>query len=482
MSETQSPQLDPTAVQQFVNQLWDEEIIPALKAYIPIPNKSPDFDPDWEDHGYMQEAVTLLYDWCEQHALAGMTCEIVSLPGRTPTLVCEIEATRPDASNDCVLLYGHYDKQPEFDGWHEGLGPWLAVEQEGKLYGRGGADDGYAVFASLTAIAALQQQGIPHPRCVLLIEGCEESGSYDLPFYVEQLRERIGNPLLVVCLDAGCGNYEQLWITTSLRGMLPGTLKVKILQEGQHSGVAGGIVPSSFRIMRQLLERIEKAATGEMHPALSVDIPRHAVEAAELMAQILGREIIDQFPWTPGAGPEADDMVELLLDNTWRASLATVGFSGAPSVADAGNTLRPASEAKLVIRLPPTLEAETAATAVKQILEEAPPYGAEVTFELNTAQTGWSAPQEAPWLADAIQQSSQTYFNKPAAHMGLGGTIPFMKMLGDAYPETQFMVAGVLGPHSNAHGPNEFLHIEMGKRITACVAHVLAHVPQRKPG
>ncbi|MFT7651027.1 MAG: acetylornithine deacetylase/succinyl-diaminopimelate desuccinylase-like protein [Limisphaerales bacterium] len=461
----------------MIDERWDTSIIPALMQYIPIPNKSPDFDPNWEDNGYMLQAVKLLKNWVENSEVEYTSCDIITLPGRTPTLFIEIAATEPDGSDNCVLLYGHYDKQPEFDGWHEGLGPWLAVEKDGKLYGRGGADDGYALFASLTAIEVLQQQNIPHPRCVLLIEGCEESGSYDLPYYVDQLRDRIGTPTLVVCLDAGCGNYDQLWTTTSLRGMLPGTLKVKILEQGQHSGVAGGIVPSTFRIVRQLMERIEDANSGQMHAAVNVEIPASAVTAARDMAQILGREVIDQFPWTEGAQPEADDMAELILDNTWRASLATVGFAGAPAIADAGNTLRPETQVKLVIRLPPSAEAEVAADEIKSILETNPPYGAQVEFEVQTPQTGWSSPPEAQWLSAALNQSSQIYFGKPAARMGLGGTIPFMKMLGDAYPQTQFMVAGVLGPHSNAHGPNEFLHIEMGKKLTACVAHVLAATP-----
>lgn len=464
--------LDLDQVSTFVSKRWDEEIIPSLKEYIPIPNKSPHFDPNWEENGHMQAAVDLLHDWVSKTDIQGLKHEVVTLPGRTPTLFCEVAATNGD-DGDAILLYGHYDKQPEFDGWEDDLGPWLAVERDGKLYGRGGADDGYALFASLTAIEALQRQGIPHPRCILLIEGCEESGSFDLPYYVEQLSERIGNLSLVICLDAGCANYDQLWITTSLRGMLPGNLSVKILEEGQHSGIAGGIVPSTFRILRQLVERIEDADTGRMHDAVNVDIPLSAQRAAEKMAQILGPEVFDQFPWVDGAGPEAEDLADLILDNTWRASLATVGFSGAPAIEDAGNTLRPESSAKLVIRLPPTKDAEQAARDVKALLEENPPYGALVEFQTQTAQTGWCAPEEAPWLTTAIEQSSQAFFNAPAAYMGLGGTIPFMKMLGDAYPSTQFMVAGVLGPNSNAHGPNEFLHIDMGKKVTACVAYVI---------
>ena len=156
------------------------------------------------------------------------------------------------------------DKQPEFTGWADGLSPWEPVLRDGKLYGRGGADDGYAVFSSLTALRLLQEQKIPHARCVVLIEACEESGSYDLPHYVERLADRIGSPTLVVCLDAECGNYDQLWCTTSLRGNLVGDLVIEGLTEGIHSGAGTGIAPSVFRIARTLLARVESDVNGDL--------------------------------------------------------------------------------------------------------------------------------------------------------------------------------------------------------------------------
>ena len=463
--------LDQEATSRFVEELWDQSIVPALCEYVRIPNKSPAFDPDWESRGFMQQAVELLQQWCSTPSLNKLTHEIFKLPGRTPVLFCEVPSTGGDGT---VLLYGHYDKQPEFTGWKEGLSPWEPVLRDGKLYGRGGADDGYALFSSLTAIAALEHQGIAHGRCIVLIEGCEESGSFDLPFYVDALQERIGVPDLVVCLDAECGNYNQLWITTSLRGMLPGVLSVEVLSEGQHSGVAGGIVPSTFRIMRQLFERVENAATGELHPSLYVDIPREVRGQLRAVADVLGSEVVHRFPWLEGVQAAWSDPVELLINNAWRPSLATVGLSGAPEVHNAGNTLRPSTSAKLVFRLPPTLEAEDAASEIKAELERDPPQGAHVSFELETAQTGWCAPAFSPWLEESLNRASIQFFNKPSMYMGMGGTIPFMKMLGDAYPDVQFMVTGVLGPKSNAHGPNEFLEIATGKKVTACVAQVLA--------
>ncbi|HEX7035567.1 MAG TPA: M20/M25/M40 family metallo-hydrolase, partial [Pseudomonadales bacterium] len=323
-------------IRRFVSERWDASVVPLLCDYIRIPNKSPAFDPHWEENGHMARAVRLLDDWARQSGVVGLATEIVTLPGRTPLLLLEVEGTGAPGT---VLLYGHYDKQPEFDGWEPGLGPWEPVLRDGRLYGRGGADDGYALFGSLTAIAALQAEGVPHARCVLLIEGCEESGSYDLPHYVEALRERIGQPDLVVCLDAECGNYDQLWITTSLRGMLPGVLSVEVLSEGQHSGTAGGIVPSSFRLLRQLMDRVEENVSGRLHPSLYVDVPPEARAQLEQVAAVLGDGVTGRFPWLDGVRPESDDPVELLLNNAWRPSLATVGLGGAPDVGNAGNTL-----------------------------------------------------------------------------------------------------------------------------------------------
>jgi acetylornithine deacetylase/succinyl-diaminopimelate desuccinylase-like protein len=463
-------------IERYATARWDDSIVAALCDYIRIPNKSPAFDPHWQDHGHMAKAVQLLEGWADGAGVAGLRTEVVALPGRTPLLFAEVTATGAPGT---VLLYGHYDKQPEFDGWEPGLSPWEPVLRDGRLYGRGGADDGYALFGSLTAIAALQAEGVPHARCVLLIEGCEESGSYDLPYYVDALRDRIGQPELVVCLDAECGTYDRLWVTSSLRGMLPGVISVEVLSEGQHSGAAGGIVPSSFRLLRQVMERVEDAATGRLHGALHVEIPDDVRVQLGAVAGALGRGVIDRFPWLPGMRPEHDDPLELLLNNAWRPSLATVGLGGAPDVGNAGNTLRPGTRAKLVFRLPPTLDAERAARAIKAELERDPPNGARVTFTLETPQTGWKAPTVAPWLDASLQASSAAFFGKRAMYMGMGGTIPFMKMLGDAYPGVQFLVTGVLGPKSNAHGPNEFLDIGTGKRLTACVALVLRDHAQR---
>jgi len=462
--------MDNNKTASCVNGIWDTSIIPEISEYIKIPNKSPSFDPDWEANGHMEQAVLMLEAWAQKQPIQGMQVDIVRIEGRTPLLFIDI----PGASDDVVLLYGHYDKQPEFSGWDDDLDPWIPVIKDGKLYGRGGADDGYALFGSLTAIRALQEQGIPHAHCIVLVEGCEESGSFDLPYYMDKLEDQIGSPDFVVCLDAECGNYDQLWCTTSLRGNLTGTLRTDVLTEGVHSGSASGVVPSSFRVLRKLLSRIEDEVTGQVvASALHVDIPEQRIEQAKKAAETLGDVVYQRFPWAVDSPKPNESNYELLLNNTWRPTLSITGAEGLPDMVNAGNVLLPFNTLKLSFRLPPSCDADEAARAVKEILDADTPPLCKVEFEVESTMAGWDAPHVAEWLEASVQKASQAFFGKPSMYMGTGGTIPFMGMLGEKFPDAQFLITGLLGPKSNAHGPNEFLHIETGKRLTSCVAQVL---------
>jgi acetylornithine deacetylase/succinyl-diaminopimelate desuccinylase-like protein len=457
-------------ITRSVDDVWSSSIVPTLQRYIAIPNQSPLFDPDWRSHGYMHQAVALAKGWVEQQNVPGLTIEMYEVDDRTPVLFLEIEG---DPSST-VLMYGHLDKQPAMVGWEDGLGPWTPVLRDGRLYGRGGADDGYAIFAAVSSIRALKQQNIAHSRIVVVIECCEESGSPDLPAYIELLAPRIGTPRLVVCLDSGCGNYEQLWMTTSLRGSVVGNLTVDVLTEGVHSGDASGIVPESFRILRILLDRLENATSGEILPEwLHVDVPQQRLAEARETARTLGDDIWSKFPFVDGMNPISKDPMELLVNRTWKPSLAITGQAGLPDLVQGGNVLRPQTSIKLSLRIPPTLDATNIDARLKELLESDPPYGARVFFEPEKGGAGWNAPELAPWLEQSVERASQTYFGKSAMTWGEGGSIPFMGMLGARFPSAQFLVTGVLGPHSNAHGPNEFLHIQTAKNVTACVAHVL---------
>lgn len=476
------------AIARYADRAWDEDIVPLITRYIEVPAKSPMFDPDWERNGHLDKVVRDAASWVESKQVAGLKLEVVRLPGRTPVIFFEVPATKPggnEAGADTICLYGHLDKQPEFNGWRSDLGPWTPKYVDGLLYGRGSADDGYAVYASLTAIMALDAQGIARPRCVGIIETCEESGSFDLPAYIDVLKPRLGNVSLVVCLDSGAGNYEQLWLTTNLRGMVSGTLRVDILTEGVHSGDSSGLVPSSFRILRHVLDRLEDSATGELLPqSFHCEIPSERLAQTRVTASILGDMVWKRFPWACGNDggaslPTSTDPVQALLSRTWKPTLSVTGADGFPALQNAGNVLRPYTAFKLSLRLPPLVDGHGAALKLKALLEDNAPYNAKVSFVPDGragqyGTTGWNAPSLAPWLENALDAASQTHFGAPCGYIGQGGTIPLMSLLQTSFPAAQMMVCGVLGPKSNAHGPNEFLHVPYGKKLTAAVAQVMA--------
>jgi acetylornithine deacetylase/succinyl-diaminopimelate desuccinylase-like protein len=479
-----------STAQQFVDQRWDHVIVSRLSDYIRIPAKSPAFDPNWAAHGHLDRVARDALAWARIQPVRGLQAEIVVLDGRTPCVFFDAPSTRPGpASDQTVLFYGHLDKQPEMSGWRAGLGPWQPVIQDGRLYGRGAADDGYAIYAALTAIAALDAAGAPRPRCVGLIETCEESGSIDLPAYLDHLAPRLGQVGLLIGLDSGCGDYERLWVTTSLRGLVGGVLSVDVLNEGVHSGNASGIVPSSFRIMRVLLDRIDDSRTGKLRDAVfQASVPPDRMDQARKAGAVLGEGIWQQFAWTrsgDGANgseeehtrPVTIDPVEAILNRSWKATLSVIGAAGLPELKEGGNVLRPGTALKLSVRLPPTVDAERAAQRLKQVLEADPPYGARVRFDVENAGTGWNAPQTAPWLKDALQKASHDAFGLEAVWMGEGGGIPFISMLGERFPRAQFVITGVLGPQSNAHGPNEFLLIDYAKKLTGVIAQITAAAP-----
>ncbi len=481
--------LNTTQALTHVSQAWDGDIVQRLSDYIAIPAKSPLFDADWLAHGYLETVVRNTAQWIEAQKLEGLVLEVVRLPGRTPVLFFEVAATRSaqaGVSEQTVLMYGHLDKQPEFSGWRKDLGPWTPKYEDGKLYGRGGADDGYAAYAAIAAISALKDQKVAHPRILGLIETCEESGSYDLLPYVDALRTRLGDVGLVVCLDSGAGNYDQLWLTNSLRGMASGVLRVDVLTEGVHSGDASGVVPSSFRVLRQVLDRLEDSATGRLLPGIfHCEVPPERLAQARTTADILGDEVYKRFPWahydcggaTQSVLPTTTDPLQALLNRTWMPTLSVTGAEGFPAMRDAGNVLRPFTAFKLSLRLPPLVEAATAVQALKALLEDNAPYQAKVTFESSGGATGWNAPDTAPWFEQALNEASQAHFGAGCGYIGQGGTIPLMNMLSQGFPKAQMMVCGVLGPKSNAHGPNEFLHVPYAKKLTAAVAQVIARFP-----
>jgi acetylornithine deacetylase/succinyl-diaminopimelate desuccinylase-like protein len=466
--------LDASRANDLIATTWETELIPQLMDYIAIPALSPHFDPDWESSGHIRDAVDQISTWIQSRPIQAMTVEVAEIAGRTPLIVVEVEPFGSPSSDATIVLYGHLDKQPEMIGWRDGLSPWTPVIEGEKLYGRGGADDGYAAFASLTAIEAVQQSGGSHARCVLLVEASEESGSPDLPAHVEALASRLAGTNLVLCLDSGCATYDTVWLTTSLRGLVAGVLSVDIVTEGLHSGSVSGVVPSTFRIIRQLLDRIEDVTTGEvLLESAKVEIPQYRIDEARAVADALGADAFEQVPLSGNSHFVMADPAEQLIARTWTAALSVIGADGLPATGHAGNVLRPNTSLELSIRIPPTADADAVRAELEEALTADPPYGATVMFEKAEGTGGWHAPDLEPWLAEALEEATQASFGQGMQLQGEGGSIPFMGMLGEKFPEAQFVITGVLGPGSNAHGPNEYLHLPYAEKLTQVLTSVL---------
>jgi acetylornithine deacetylase/succinyl-diaminopimelate desuccinylase-like protein len=464
--------MDINLTKQFIDNIFDKSAIPELEKYIKIEAKSASFDEQWEKNGFLNQACYLVKDWCLSLSIDGLSAEVISPEGRSPLLLIEIEAT--SNKTETTLIYGHLDKQPEFSGWDDNKGPFEPVIENNKLYGRGGADDGYAAFSALCAIKALKKQNLKHNKFVILIESGEESGSPDLPYYINKYDEQIGDVDLIICLDSGCGDYERFWVTNSLRGTIACNLEVKILKQGIHSGNSG-IAASSFRILRNLLDRIEDSNTGkitlkELHP----QIPEKTMEMIQKSVDTLGDNIISAIPFVNGARPVCEDHLALILNNTWKPALSYIGIDGMPAFKHAGSVLRPSTSISLSLRLPPSTDPERAMSLLKETLEKDPPYNSEITLNPIGSANGWEMPEISDRIFNGINEASKAFFNNDACFIGEGGSIPFMNMLLNHFPKAQFIVTGVLGPNANAHGPNEFLHIPYVKQLTCSLAYILA--------
>jgi acetylornithine deacetylase/succinyl-diaminopimelate desuccinylase-like protein len=467
--------VDNTTVRTTVRQAWGSDILASLSELVAIPAESPSFDQQWATSGHLDAAAEHVRQWLLGRRVPDAVVEIVRLPGRTPVLLMDVPAADGvPAEAGTVLLYGHLDKQPPVGGWSAGLGPWIPVLRDGRLYGRGAADDGYSGYAAAAAIEAVRAAGGSHGRCVVVLETAEESGSPDLPAYLEHLAERLGTVALVVCLDSGGYDYDRLWLTTSLRGLVSLDVTVRVLPAGQHSGLASGVVPSSFRILRQLLDRLEDSVTGEvLPPEMHAEIPAGRVDEVKAVVEALPGVVRHAFPFAEGVRTVSDDDVELILNNTWRPTMSVVGAAGFPEPAHAGNVLRPFSTLKLSFRLPPTADSDVALDALRKALTAEVPYGAQVELGHFESANGWDAPPLAPWLRSCLDELSESVFGNPWRTLGIGGSIPFMAMLGKLYPDAQFVVTGAIGPDSNAHVPDESLHLEQAARVTESVAMII---------
>jgi len=451
---------------------FEHSALDALRAFSEIPSLSPMFDAEWAKNGYLEEAAQLLASWARERQLASVDVEIHRLVGRTPTLVVTVDSTAGEG--DTVILYGHLDKQPPLGDWSEGLAPFVPVRRGDRLYARGVSDDGYALFSALSAIEAMEANGIAHGRCVVLIEASEESGSSDLEAYLDALADHLGDVELLICLDAGALTYDRLWVTTSLRGVVNVQVTVEVLEQGQHSGSVSGIVPSSFRLLRELLDRVEDATTGDvLVEEMWATIPAADSKSAHDIAEEFGDVVARELPTIKGLELMGANAQERLLRRTWYPTLSVIGMGGIPSPDIAGNVLRPFTTAVLSFRLPPSVDVDVAGAAVVRLLTSDAPSNAKVSVHIDSSGNGWVAPELAPWLEPALEQASLDAFGRSVGFTGEGGSIPFLNSLAKRYPGVQFVATGVGGPQSNAHAIDEMLDLPTAVGVTNAVITVL---------
>jgi acetylornithine deacetylase/succinyl-diaminopimelate desuccinylase-like protein len=457
-------------------EIWEGSILPSLSDFIEIKALSPLFEPDWAEMGELDATIDLFCEWLDAQGIAGMSYEKHRIGELSPVLIVTIEGTGPGE----VIFYSHLDKQPSKpELWSEGLHPLKAVRRDPWLYGRGSVDDGYGGYLCATSVRLLQEAEVPHPRCTMIIETCEESGSFDLPPYLEALTEQLGNPDMVVVLDSGGPDYDHVWMTEALRGLVSGTLSVKVSHEGIHSGNSGGSIPSSFRIQRILLDRVEDSSSGKvLIPEMHVDIPEQIREKAIALREIVGDSIWEQFPTVDTLRQASETTEDMIVAMNWEPTLSIIGADGIPSVQDAGNVLRTNTDLKLSFRIPPGVDSESAIARAKAILEEDPPYGAEVTFTPDSCADGFHAPPLDGPISEAIQEASMELTGLPPLATWTGGTIPFMSMMQGKYPEAMFLCTGTSGPGNNAHGPDEKLHIPSSKRLTVALSATIAAISE----
>ena len=463
------------AIDETVARMWQGETLQALCDFVRIPARSVGFDPNWEQNGFLLQACEDAARWAKT-LFPNAVFEVLSEPGRSPALFFEIPASGCSCP-ESVFFYGHFDKQPEGEGWTQGRKAFTPSVEGRRLYGRGAADDGYNFYAAMTALAALDENGAPRPRAVGLYETAEECESVDFAYWLEKTAPRIGRVGFVSVLDGTCCDYDRLWTTVSFRGALSFTLNVRVLQYGVHSGTASGIVPESFTIARALLERIEKAQTAEISaPELNVEIPEERLAQLRHCASILGEKITGEFPWAGSVHARNPAPFASLVMRGWKPQLAVTGAEGLPALENAGNVLRAGTRLKCSMRIAPTLDPEKALEYIRRELTRDPIFGCTVTLDPAGFGPGWNAPAEKPWFTRSFDAASRELFGKSATYCCDGASIPILSLMQRCFGDAQYLVTGVLGPGSNAHGPDEMLDLDYVSKLTSALARIIAAI------
>eukprot|EP01134_Creolimax_fragrantissima_P007648 CFRG7648T1 len=468
--------MDATKTQAFVDKHFQEKFVDTLSGFIKIPNCTPAFDADYLTNGHIQTAIKYILDFTDSLKIPGLTHSVYDDESRPP-MVCIVY---PGEVKQNVMIYGHLDKQPFMEGrWSEGLDALTPVIRDNKLYGRGSADDGYSVLAALLSIQAAREQGVPLPRICILLETEEESGSENLLYLMEQaqVKEALGKPDICICLDSETADYDKIWVTSSLRGLAACNLKIEVMESGQHSGLAGGIVPETFTIARQLLDRLEDSTTGVVVDEFNSQPDDKKRNEAKEVAEYHGSSLFTNFKLLEGVSAMSEhDLAQMYLQNVWYASLSVTGGCGLPDVSDAGNVLRPWTQLRVGIRLPPNVNGHDAAKKLEEVLTKDPPYGCKISVTGLQGGNGFCTKPFPIYLNDSIRDASMAFFGQAHSSFGIGGSIPFLSELGQKYPEAQIIPMGAMGPDCNAHNPDESIDLPYAKKFVCFLSHLLGDI------
>lgn len=468
--------MDYNTTREFVDKHWDSWFCEGLKDFINVPNLTPMVDSEFLSNGLIEQAAECLDTWVKKLDIKGITRKEV----RMGESICPLYIYVVDGEVDkTVMMYGHLDKQPyNAAKWSEGLHPTKAVVKDGWLYGRGGADDGYAPFLALLAVKNAQMQGAKIPRIALVLETEEESGSPSLTKLLETARPIIGNPAYCICLDSGAFDYKRLWLTSSLRGICVVDVNIQAGAQGYHSGETGGIIPETARVARVLMDRVDDSNTGKvLIPELQTEIPTWAKEEAKYIANLSGDRMYKKYNFTPGVEAMGqENLPEMYLNNTWRANASITGADGFPPIKSAGNVVRSKTSYRISMRLPPNCKPVQAVKGMHRALSKETPYNCQIELEGNHTGSGWCMKEQAPWFDKALKDIGTEFYGEKPGSYGMGGSIPFLSELEIMFPSTNILALGIIGEKSNAHGPDEGMNLDYTKRLLCCVSHLLTTI------
>ena len=473
--------MDTELLKKYVDKQFTLNILPNLMNFIRIPNLSPLFDPNWKTNGYLFKAANLIVSYAKSLNIKNAEINLLQDSGHTPMVFIEIPASRKN-DNRTVIFYGHYDKQPYGTGWDKDKSPTNPVIVDGRLYGRGSADDGYASFSILTAIKTCQEFNCLMPRICCLFEGAEESTDADLKYYFDKLIPILGdNVVAFIPLDSGCPDYDRLWMANSLRGIVDIDVNIQTLDQESHYGPeASGIIAENLFLMRKIYDGLVDSTNGEFKleefKIAEDKIPAIVMEQMQKEIEIVGDNFIKNIPLYEGVSPLKTDVKELMINNRWKPSCFILGIDNCPKTEDRGFGVSSGINVRMSIRIPPTVDKNKAIEALKKALSDNIYFGAQVKLGYLDYGEGVLLANMSNKVKNILNKASLEFFGNESVFTGVGGSIPFIGYFQSKYPNTDIICTGIVGSDSHEHGPNENLNIEACKKMVCVLCYFLSKI------